>query len=243
MKITEAQLRQLIRETIAECYGWPVADEKYLYDVKHTLKMPHPKDPKNAAIKMPKGYNTLSSVNESFGSLNEMAAVASIKRILRLNTKPSPRDKMTLEEAKMQIDELLENETLLKISEELRGMSSRKASADELVRFLESKFTGVVLEAIQLGIGLATPEDAKELEFMADFGDVDMLSDEMERQYIKDPLDALKKLKIAAQKKMSVGDSWLIAIQLRTLHNVLQNISYKLAELLPGSGPIIPPLW
>jgi len=50
-------------------------------------------------------------------------------------------------------------------------------------------------------------------------------------------------LKIAAQKKMSVGDSWLIAIQLRTLHNVLQNISYKLAELLPGSGPIIPPLW
>jgi len=154
--------------------------------------MPHPKDPKNAAIKMPKGYNTLSSVNESFGSLNEMAAVATIKRILRLNTKPSPRDKMTLKEAKMQIDELLENETLLQISEELRGMSSRKASADELVKFLESKFKGVVLEAIQLGIGLATPEDAKELEFMADFGDVDMLSDEMERQYIKDPLDALK---------------------------------------------------
>lgn len=243
MKITEARFRQLIRKMIVECYGWPVADEKYLYGIKHTLKSSHSKDPRNPEIKMPKGPNTLSSVNESFGSLNEMAAVATIKRILRLNVKPSPRDKMTLEEAKIQIDELLENETLLQISEELRGMSSRKASADELVGFLESKFKGLVLEAIQLGIGLATPEDAKELEFMADFGEVDMLSDEMERQYIKDPLDALKKLKIAAQKKMSVGDSWLIAIQLRTLHNILQNISYKLAALLPGSGPIEPPLW
>lgn len=242
MKITVNQLRHLVRGIIAECYGWPVADEKYLYGVKHTLKASNPKDPKNSEIRMPKGPNSLSVVKEST-MLKEMAAVASIKRILNLKTKPSPRDLMTLQEAKEQIDSLLQDETLLRISEEIRAMSSKMISAGDLAAYLESELSGITLEAVQLGIGLATPADLKELEFMADFGDVDTFSSEMHRQHIADPLNALKKLKAAAKKGAMIGDAWLIAIQLRTLHKILQNMSYRLAEMLPGSGPIEPPLW
>jgi len=175
--------------------------------------------------------------------MNEMAAVATIKRLIKLGKQPLPRDKMTLEEAKLQIDEILENEVLLNIAEEVRKMSSSQAPPDKIVAYLESEFVGTTLEAIQMGIGLSTPAQLKELEFLADFGDVDMLSSEMQRRSIKDPLDALNKLKLAVKEKTRVTDAWLIAVQLRTLHDVLQGVSYELAKLLPGSGPIEPPLW
>lgn len=64
MKITESQLRQMIREVIAECYGWPVEKEEHLYGVKPELKKPNPADPKNSNLKFPKGLNTKSSINE-----------------------------------------------------------------------------------------------------------------------------------------------------------------------------------
>jgi len=175
--------------------------------------------------------------------MNEMAAVTTIKRLIKLGKQPLPRDKMTLEEAKLQIDEILENEVLLNIAEEVRKMSSSQAPPDKIVAYLESEFVGTTLEAIQMGIGLSTPAQLKELEFLADFGDVDMLSSEMQRRSIKDPLDALNKLKLAVKEKTRVTDAWLIAVQLRTLHDVLQGVSYELAKLLPGSGPIEPPLW
>lgn len=64
MKISEAQLRSMIRDIIQECYGWPVEKEEHLYDVKPELNVLDPKDPKNPEIKMPKGLNTRSSVNK-----------------------------------------------------------------------------------------------------------------------------------------------------------------------------------
>lgn len=64
MKITESQLRQIIREAIVECYGWPVEKEEHLYGVKPDLKDVNPKDPKNPELSLPKGLNTKSSINE-----------------------------------------------------------------------------------------------------------------------------------------------------------------------------------
>lgn len=57
--VSVSELRRLIRDLIRECYGWPVADEKYLYGVKPMQKS-NPGDPKNPQIKMPKGLNTRS---------------------------------------------------------------------------------------------------------------------------------------------------------------------------------------
>lgn len=62
MKITESQLRKIIREVIAECYGWPVEKEEHLYGVKPALDKANPKDPKNPNLVMPKGPNTRSSM-------------------------------------------------------------------------------------------------------------------------------------------------------------------------------------
>jgi len=51
------EVRRLIRALIRECYGWPVEKEESLYGVKHqNLKLR--RDPKNAALKMPKGMSS-----------------------------------------------------------------------------------------------------------------------------------------------------------------------------------------
>lgn len=55
MKITESQLRQIIREVIAECYGWPVEKEEHLYGVKTPMKDSPVRDSKNPELTLPKG--------------------------------------------------------------------------------------------------------------------------------------------------------------------------------------------
>lgn len=69
MKITISELRQIIRDTIKECYGWPVAQEKPLYNVKGNIGAPSPHDPKNSALRYPRGKNSRSTVNESFSRI------------------------------------------------------------------------------------------------------------------------------------------------------------------------------
>lgn len=56
-----AEVRQLIRALVRECYGWPVEKEESLYGVKHP-KAPSRRDPKNSALKMPKGMSSRDKV-------------------------------------------------------------------------------------------------------------------------------------------------------------------------------------
>lgn len=181
-------------------------------------------------------------VEEVSHVLNEMAAVATIKRILKTQ-QVSPRDAMTLTEAKNEIDELLESKELLNMAQQVRKMVDNQVPSSTIVKYLDAELTGVTREAIELGLALATPEQLKELEFEASFGDVDIMSSALEKQNIKDPVDALEKLKVAAKGGENVSDIWLVAVQLRTMHEILQEVSYKMAEMLPGSGPIEQPLW
>lgn len=174
--------------------------------------------------------------------LNEMAAVATIKRILKTQ-RVSPRDAITLTEAKSEIDELLESQELLIIAQQVRKMVDNQVPSLTIVKYLDAELSGATKEAIDLGLALATAEQLRELEFEASFGDVDIMSSALQKQNIKDPIDALEKLKLATKGGGNVSDIWLISIQLRTLHEILQEISYKMAELLPGSGPIEQPLW
>ena len=51
------EVRRLIRTLVRECYGWPVEKEESLYGVKHP-KSTSRRDPKNAALKMPKGMSS-----------------------------------------------------------------------------------------------------------------------------------------------------------------------------------------
>jgi hypothetical protein len=70
MKITISELRQIIRQTIKECYGWPVEREMPLYNAPSNIGKPSQHDPKNSALRMPKGPNSRSSVmRESFNKI------------------------------------------------------------------------------------------------------------------------------------------------------------------------------
>jgi len=51
MKITLLELKRIIRETISECYGWPVESEKPLYGVKSAIGKPSKVDPKNSPLR------------------------------------------------------------------------------------------------------------------------------------------------------------------------------------------------
>lgn len=68
MKVTISQVRKIIRETIAECYGWPVEKEEHLYGAKPSMK----KD----ALKTPKGPNTRSHMGEGL-------TVARLRKMVR----------------------------------------------------------------------------------------------------------------------------------------------------------------
>jgi len=61
--VREAWLREVIRAMIIECYGWPVEKEIALYgiEVKQEESLA---DPKNVELKLPKGLNTRSSIND-----------------------------------------------------------------------------------------------------------------------------------------------------------------------------------
>ena len=73
MKITITELRKIIKGVVRECYGWPVESEAPLYGVKSTAGKPSQHDPKNSALRFPKGRN--SRMNESFTKISprEMA--------------------------------------------------------------------------------------------------------------------------------------------------------------------------
>ena len=179
---------------------------------------------------------------EASSMLDEMAAVATIKRILN-KKQVLPCEAMTLAEAKSEIDELIDSEELLIISQQVRKMVDNQVPSPTIVKYIDAELTGTTKEAIELALALATPEQLKELEFEASFGGVDVMSSALEKQSIKDPVDALEKLKVATQGGKNVGDIWLVSIQLRTMHDILKDVSYKMAKMLPGSGPIEEPLW
>lgn len=75
MKITISELRQVIRDVIKECYGWPVESEKSLYDAKSNMGSPSPHDPKNSALRFPRGSNTRNSLAKS-GTAAKMVSKA-----------------------------------------------------------------------------------------------------------------------------------------------------------------------
>jgi hypothetical protein len=62
MKITESKLRRIIRTVIAECYGWPVEKVEHIFGQRSKIDVQNPRDPKNPAIKMPKGPNSADVV-------------------------------------------------------------------------------------------------------------------------------------------------------------------------------------
>ena len=66
MRIRLSELRQIIRSVVKECYGWPVEKEESLYGVPNKMGAKNPSDSKNKTLKLPKGPNTRSGMNESF---------------------------------------------------------------------------------------------------------------------------------------------------------------------------------
>ena len=66
MKLTESQLRRIIRGVVAECYGWPVEKEEHLYGKASKIDVQNPRDPKNSAVKLPKGPNSRTNLGEAY---------------------------------------------------------------------------------------------------------------------------------------------------------------------------------
>ena len=70
MKIKLSELRRIIRDTVKECYGWPVDKEEPLYGVSNKMSAKNPGGTKSKGLKLPKGPNTRSNVNESFQKIS-----------------------------------------------------------------------------------------------------------------------------------------------------------------------------
>lgn len=70
MKITLSELRNIIRDVVRECYGWPVEAEHSLYGTPNKMGTKNPTDPKNKNLKLPKGHNSRSNMNESFQAIS-----------------------------------------------------------------------------------------------------------------------------------------------------------------------------
>jgi hypothetical protein len=66
MRIKLSELREVIRSVVEESYGWPVASEMHLYGTPTKIDVQNPRDPKNSALKLPKGPNSRSDMNEGF---------------------------------------------------------------------------------------------------------------------------------------------------------------------------------
>jgi hypothetical protein len=65
MKIKLSTLRKVVRDTIAECYGWPVEKVDPLYGVQgEDPAAEAPRDPSNPNLKLPKGMNSRSPENK-----------------------------------------------------------------------------------------------------------------------------------------------------------------------------------
>jgi RNA polymerase-binding transcription factor DksA len=71
MKIRLSELRQIIRNVVKECYGWPVEKEEHLYGAPTKIDVQNPRDPKNSLVSMPKGPNSRSGMNESFQKISQ----------------------------------------------------------------------------------------------------------------------------------------------------------------------------
>lgn len=76
MKLTESQLRNIIREVIAECYGWPVEHEREVYQGSKGRVKVHGKDPRNPNLRLPKGPNSRTGLKESFQRITPRELVA-----------------------------------------------------------------------------------------------------------------------------------------------------------------------
>ena len=79
MKIKLSELRNIIRDTIKECYGWPVEKEESLYNVPNKMGAKNATDPKNKALKLPKGPTSRASMNESFQRISSRELASWIK--------------------------------------------------------------------------------------------------------------------------------------------------------------------
>lgn len=63
VKIKISQLRKVIHDTIAESYGWPVEKEDPVYGIPgENLEAEAPRDPANTELKLPKGRNSRTPV-------------------------------------------------------------------------------------------------------------------------------------------------------------------------------------
>ena len=66
----------IIREVIAECYGWPVEKEHDLYPGTKRVSTKNARDPRNKSLKLPKGPNSRTNLKESFQRISSKELVA-----------------------------------------------------------------------------------------------------------------------------------------------------------------------
>lgn len=66
MRIKLSQLRNVIRSAVQESYGWPVESETSLFGSHSKIDVQNPNDPTNSSVKLPKGPNSRTNIQEGF---------------------------------------------------------------------------------------------------------------------------------------------------------------------------------
>jgi len=119
---------------------------------------------------------------------------------------------------------VLENEDLVNIADNIRDMERKKVPPSAIIKFLDGAIVADVKSAIQYALEKASPTQLKELEYEAVFGDVNSLSGEYEKSLVKDPLETLNVAKSRLAKKQALQDLGIIALQLRGVDDILEQL-------------------
>lgn len=119
---------------------------------------------------------------------------------------------------------ILDNEDLVDIADKVSDMDRSKMPPAAIVKFLEGALTGDVKLAIQHVIDNASTAQKSEIQYEATFGDVDTLSGEYEKVLLTDPLSALDIMKNNLAKKRPLQGLNIVALQLKAVHDVLDDL-------------------
>lgn len=122
------------------------------------------------------------------------------------------------------IKDLVESEQLLKIADEINRMSGGKLKSDDVIKAYDKALTPEIRDAIKLALDNATAQQLSGLQHEAYLGEVDAMSGMFVPTIFNDPLDALFKLKEKALKNKDVRDVGVVALVLREMHDIMEDI-------------------
>jgi len=146
-----------------------------------------------------------------------------LKRILGSTQQLSGTDSKKFLDSISRVKRLVSDGTLLKLSQEVSAMKSKRVDPEAFVKFLNSKFGGGLASDIEAALGMLSAKQYDSLAYNLTSQDDDVMTGEQFTELSADPLETVQVLK--TQKSFINSMSlYALADQLKSLHSVLTSL-------------------